>query len=124
MYLATSSSLLRLLQDEILLVSSPVGLDVVDWSAHSQIMELSDKDIVGLGGLVITDNDEMWDVSFAVTIVTFRDKNVFRLKGLVDHFFRRLRPRQQVKIYRPDTAAVVGTLALIDGTEVSDVARA
>lgn len=124
MYKALKLSLLRLIQDEVNTLSPTIPISVIDWDGHGNINELPGGDLAGLGGLIVTDEGKMWGVTFAVTCATYSDIGSMRLTGLIDHFSRRLKTGAQIDLYDPETAAVVGTMIVEQGTATSPLSRA
>ena len=105
--------------------SHPTQLDIMyqDWDAHADLKELPNKDMIGLSGFGITEDDKTYEIVFGILLCTYNDPNLFRVTDFADVFFRAMHAQKQFPIFNSTTGLKAGVAAFQLGTAVSPVQR-
>lgn len=99
--------------------------DYVEWDGHAELSELPKKDVIGMAGCGLAeDQPGLYEVVFGVQVSTWGDPNLGRLRKLVSRLRGRLVPETRITVYNHDTAAEDSWLVTATPLAVLPVARA
>lgn len=97
--------------------------EYLNWDAVANINELPQKDLFGPAGFACVEDDKTYQVTISFGIATLNDENLFRMSDAKDRLFDRLSVTNKIPIYDADTTDEIGWFVLLNGTQLSPVAR-
>jgi len=114
------------LREQIVLANPDIDVRFIDFEAFANEAELPDSDLIGPTAFALTETEaNFFNVSFAIGVSTYTDdKNLFRMRAIIDQVFTRLRPLKSIPVYKAGTLELVGQMTVTDGTTLLPMSRA
>lgn len=126
-YLNMHSSLLRFcktMAGEFVANNITDKCSVFDFESHASIEDLPSEDMVGLSHFSLDIDDPLITGDVMITVaVGSDDKNLQRLRPMIDHLYETFKKEKHVELVDSDTGACYGYMRLKDKMYISPVEK-
>lgn len=85
--------------------------------------KLPAQDIIGCWQLEVEVDDHLLSGTFLLTLSTFNDAGLFRLRNAASLVFDEMKPMQEFNLYQPDGTQVDGTIIVMNGVKMLPVEK-
>lgn len=85
--------------------------------------KLPAQDIIGCWQLEVEVDDHLLSGTFLLTLSTFNDVGLFRLRNAASLVFDEMKPMQEFNLYQPDGTQVEGTIIVMNGVKMLPVEK-
>ena len=85
--------------------------------------KLPAQDIIGCWQLEVEVDDHLLSGTFLLTLSTFNDAGLFRLRNAASLVFDEMKPMQEFNLYQPDGTQVEGTIIVMNGVKMLPVEK-
>lgn len=99
------------------------GQEFVNFDAHASINELPAGDLVGIRGLGIAIDEHLLDIQVAIGISLEQDRDMTRHGDAMDPLIAKLIPTSEIKVYDPESGAVINWMIVTADVSVAPVDR-
>ena len=113
-------SLVRVVQDYILTLPTVATTEFINWDAHVTTAVLPDKDLIGIAGLSMVNDEKVFDIIVSFGISTFSDPNLFRHVTLIGDLFDMIYPGATLD-WLDEFGNKIGVMVVKDQPEVAPI---
>jgi hypothetical protein len=85
--------------------------------------KLPQQDIIGCWQLELEVDEHIVSGTFLLTLSTFNDAGLFRLRNAASLVFDEMKPMQEFSLYQPDGTQVEGTIIVMNGVKMLPVEK-
>lgn len=85
--------------------------------------KLPQQDIIGCWQLEFEVDEHIVSGTFLLTLSTFNDSGLFRLRNAASLVFDEIKPMQEFNLYQPDGTQVEGTIIVMNGVKMLPVEK-
>lgn len=106
---------------EAMLAQENIPLEVVDFEAVQEELELPMRDVVGPSHLMLEVDEHELTITCLIGCSTYVDGNNFRLRKLSGYLFEELKPTKCIPLLDADTGVVLSSMVVANGTRMMPV---